>query len=126
MAGPFIPARVAQPFDLLVDGAAGTGWEGLEALLKPGQQAADLQPQDALAKFMFGLSQTPEGRSMFEWMMDISLRQPLRVTGRSIEETALAAATRQGINGFAEAVLNGIAHGAKLVEQAKNPDGAGT
>ncbi|CDZ67637.1 Hypothetical protein NGAL_HAMBI2605_59180 [Neorhizobium galegae bv. orientalis] len=125
MSGPFISARAAQPLDLLEQGAAGGGWEALQELFKPQLQTAELQPADDVSKFMWGLYNTPEGRAIFEWMMDISIRQPLRVTAGSIEHTALNAATRQGINGFAEVVLKAIAHGQKLVNDAKNPNGAG-
>ncbi len=119
MSGPFVPARAAQPFDLLEKSAAGGGWEGLEEIFKPILQEAPLQPGDDVARFMWGLANTPEGRAMFEWMMDISLRQPFRAVGQTIEQTALAAATRQGINGFAEAVLAAIAHGEKQVREAR-------
>ncbi|GCA49297.1 hypothetical protein KGO5_01740 [Sinorhizobium sp. KGO-5] len=125
MSGPFIPSRAGQPFDLLEQGAAGSGWDGVEDLFKPFLQTSELQPGDNLARFMAALRHTPEGRAMFEWMMDISIRQPLRVTGASLEQTALQAATRQGINGFAEAILNAIAHGEKLLMQAKTQNGAG-
>ncbi|MCF6368336.1 hypothetical protein [Rhizobium halophilum] len=119
MSGPFIPARAAQPFDLLEKGAAGGGWDALEEMFKPVLQDRPLQPGDEVAKFMWGLANTPEGRAMFEWMMDVSIRQPMRVTGETIEQTALAAAVRQGINGFAEAVLAAIAHGEKQVREAR-------
>lgn len=125
MSGPFIPSRAGQPLDLLEQGAAGNGWDGVEELFKPFLQTSELQPRDNLARFMAALRHTPEGREMFEWMMDISIRQPLRITGASIEQTALQAAARQGINGFAEAILNAIAHGEKLLMQAKPQNGAG-
>ena len=51
--------------------------------------------------------------------MDITLRQPLRSTGRTFEETALMTATRQGINGVGEAVLKAIARGEELVREQK-------
>lgn len=123
--GPFIPPRAGQPFDLLERGVAGNGWEGVEELFKPFLQTGDLQPSDHVAKFMAALRRTPQGLAMFEWMMDISIRQPLRVVGSSIEHTALLASTRQGINGFAEAVLNAIAHGEKLNAKTTPQNGAG-
>src|SRR3546814_16093214 len=78
MSGPFIPARAGQPFDLLEKGAAGGGWDGLEEIFKPVLQDAPLQPGDDIARFLWGLANTPQGRAMFEWMMDISIRQPFR------------------------------------------------
>ncbi|MGR6465440.1 hypothetical protein [Rhizobium sp. PAMB 3182] len=123
--GPFIPGREAQPFDLLQQGVAGNGWEGVEELLKPVLQVDTLKPDDELARFMYGLSCTPQGRQMFEWMMDNSIRQPLRATGATFEETALRTALRQGINGYGEMVLAAIAEGHKLVNQSKTQNGAG-
>jgi hypothetical protein len=125
MSGPFIPARAAQPIDLLQQGVAGNGWDGVEEVFKPFLKTADLEPSEDVAKFMAGLYKTAPGRAMFEYFMDISLRQPLRVTGATIEQTALLAAARQGINGFAEAILHAIAHGEQLISQSKNPTGDG-
>jgi hypothetical protein len=125
MAGPFLPAREAQPLDLLEQGAAGNGWDGLEELFKPHLHNSELQPSDNVAQFLYLLSREPKGRQVIEWLMDITIRQPLRITGRSIEETALLATGKQGINGVGEAVLAAIAHGEKLTNQPKQ-DGAGS
>lgn len=127
MSGPFTPERAAQPMDLLEDIVeSGSGWEGLEALFRPQLQDAPLQPHEGVAKFMYGLYHTPEGRAMFEWMMDITLRMPLRSTGLTIEQTALNTASRQGINGVGEAILAAIGHGEKLVSKSQNQNGAGS
>ena len=125
MSGPFVPSRAGQPLDLLEQGVAGGGWEGLEKLFAPHLQTKALQPDDDVARWMWGFYCTPQGRAMIEWMMDISIRQPLRITGATIEETAMLCATRQGINGFAEAVLAAIAHGEKLIREGKTQNGAG-
>lgn len=126
MSGPFLPARAGQPIDMLEAGAAGGGWEALEELMKPHLNGAPLQPEESVAEFMWGMYHTGQGRAMFEWMMDISIRQPLRVTGTTIEQTALQAAAKQGINGFAEAILAAIAHGEKVNEKRKTQNGAGS
>ena len=127
MSGPFIPERAAQPMDLLEQLAgSGGGWDELEQLFRPQLQAAPLQPQEDVARFMYGLYRTPQGRAMFEWMMDITLRLPFRATGQTIEQTALNTATRQGINGVGEAILAAISHGEKLVEKSHNQNGAGS
>lgn len=127
MSGPFLPERAAQPIDLL-EGIVerSDGWEGLDALFRPQLQGAPLQPHEGVAKFMFGLYHTPEGRAMFEWMMDITLRLPLRSTGQTIEQTALNTATRQGINGVGEAILAAIGHGEKLILKSQSQNGAGS
>lgn len=119
MSGAFVGARQAQPLDLLESGAAGNGWEGLEALFNMGAPNDDLKPSETLAEFMWGLSQTAQGREMFEWMMDISIRQPLRITGATIEQSALMGATRQGINGFAEVILKALAEGERVNKNRK-------
>lgn len=127
MSGPFIPERAAQPLDLL-EGIveSGGGWGELEALFRPHMHAAPMQPQEGVSQFMYGLYQTAQGRAMFEWMMDITLRMPLRSTGQTFEQTALNTATRQGINGVGEAILAAISHGEKLVAKKQNQNGAGS
>lgn len=126
MSGPFLPPRAAQPLDLLVDNAGEGGWEELERIMTAQPGGAALQPADAVAVFMFGLYTVPQGRAMFEWMMDVSIRQPLRITGKSIEETALLMAGRQGVNGFAEAVLAAIKLGEELATERRKTTGAGS
>jgi hypothetical protein len=117
MSGPFVASRVAQPLDLLEQGAAGDGWEGLNALFAPVQDV-ELQPSDQVAMLFYGLY-ISQGREMIEWLMDITIRQPLRATGQTLEQTALMTATRQGINGVGEAVLKAIAKGKELAEEPK-------
>jgi len=127
MSGPLIPVREAQPLDMLERGAAGGGWDELEKLFKPQLQGAELQPDDDVAKafwLMFKLG--GEGRAVIEWLMDITIRMPFRSIGHSIEETALLAANRQGINGVGEAVLKAIAHGRTLCEKIETQNGAGS
>jgi hypothetical protein len=117
-----IAARTAKPLDLLEQGAAGGGWDGLDALFLPQEMKAAFQPKDTVAKYLFGLSHTAQGREIIEWLMDITVRQPVRITGSTIEETALRAATLQGIHGVGESILKAIAAGEKLV----HPNGAGS
>lgn len=127
MSGPFIPARAGQPLDLLEQGIAGGGWEELEKLFKPHLQEAPLQPGDNVAKFLWLMySLGGDGRDVIEWLMDITLRMPFRATGRTLEETAILAANRQGINGPGEAVLAAIAHGRTLLEKSETQNGAGS
>jgi hypothetical protein len=117
MPEPFIAPRVAQPLDLLEQSVAGGGWESLEELFAP-MPEAELQPSDQVAMLLYGLY-ISQGRELIEWLMDITIRQPLRATGITIEQTALMTATRQGINGVGEAVLKAIAKGKELAEKPK-------
>jgi hypothetical protein len=111
---------------LLDGGPAGGGWEALEAMFKPHIQDAPFQPGDDVARSLYLLYEAAgPGRAVIEWLMDITLRMPYRVTGKSLEETALLAAHRQGINGVGEAILAAIQHGRGLHENSKNQNGAG-
>ncbi len=110
----FIGNRTAQPLDLLEQGMAGKGWEAFEEMLLPKEMTARFEPGDRTAMFLYELSRLAEGREMIEWLMDITLRQPVRVTGSSIEETALRAAQLQGIHGVGEVILAAMAKGEKL------------
>lgn len=116
MSGPIFGGRDAQPLDAMLQAAGGEGWEGLENLLKPHVQAAPMQPSDRVAKNLAVLVQTQGGREIVEWIMDVTLRAPLRVTGSSLEETALNAARKQGINGVGEVILHAIKRGETLLE----------
>jgi len=119
MSGPFIAERFAQPLDLLEKGPAGNGWEGLDKMFAPVEQA-ELAPKDEVAKFLYAMRITPGGREVIEWLMDITIRQPLRSTGQTFEQTALMTATRQGINGVGEVILKAIARGQELAERPKS------
>jgi hypothetical protein len=120
MSGPFIAERYAQPLDMLEHGLAGSGWPGLEDMLAPTQQA-EMAPKDEVAMFLYGMMISPNGGlEVIEWLMDITIRQPLRSTGQTFEQTALMTATRQGINGVGEAVLKAIAKGRELAEKPKS------
>lgn len=107
--------RDAQPLGSL----GGTeGWESLEAMFAP-QPARPVhgQPGDEMSLFLARLAREPRGRELVEWLMDITFRQPFRATGRTFEETALLAATRQGIEGVGEVILCALAHGESLLQQ---------
>lgn len=129
MSGPFIAGRNAQPLDLMLEqGLAGDGWAGLANLeeMVPSTKGV-LQPDDEVSRFMWGLYNTVEGRKMFEWWMDVTMRIPLRITGKTIEETALLATARQALHGAGETVLAAIAAGKMSVEEKRpNQNGAGT
>ena len=90
-----------------------------------GIKPADMLPEDELAVFMWGLSRTVQGKAMIEYLLDVSIRQPYRPVGASIEETALAAAVRQGVNAIPELMLKAIAKGGDIVLQ-RNQNGAGS
>lgn len=107
---PLFGPRQAQTLDDLL-AAGGEGWDFFKAEIAPPHRPDPFQPADRVATFLAAMVETADGRAVIEWLMDITLRLPLRVTGASLEETALRAATRQGINGVGEAVLAAIAHG---------------
>lgn len=118
MSGPIFGSREAQPLDDML-AAIGEGWDGLDNLKMPEGRPVPLQPEDAVCKSWALLVERPGGRAMIEWLMDITLRLPLRSTGKTFEETALLTATRQGINGVGEAVLAAIKRGDELLQQER-------
>ncbi|MBO6893400.1 MAG: hypothetical protein JJ866_15765 [Roseibium sp.] len=117
MSGPKFGLREAQTHDHLLDSKQ--PWDELDSFFEPYLADRPLQPSDRVAKNLATFAKTAGGREILEWIMDITLRAPLRVTGSSLEETALRAATKQGINGPAEAILNAIEHGETLLNQGK-------
>ncbi|MBB98327.1 MAG: hypothetical protein CML67_02135 [Rhodobacteraceae bacterium] len=117
MSEPIFGGRQAQPLDQMLDAAGGAGWDGLSDLMKPHLADRPLQPSDQVARHLALLAKDPRAREIIEWLMDITLRAPFRPIGATLQETALHAAKRQGINGVGEAVLAAIAHGQTLMEK---------
>ncbi|MGV0912430.1 hypothetical protein [Martelella sp. FOR1707] len=118
--GPFIAERAAQPLDLLESGMAGGGWEALEKVFAQAPETAGpLKPADDLAEFMWGLYCTAPGRAMFEWLMDVTVRQAFRVTGQSFEQTALNAACREGRDAVAMLMMQAVEAGKQSTENKR-------
>ncbi|WP_026782656.1 hypothetical protein [Pleomorphomonas koreensis] len=95
------------------------GWDGFEQLerlnLSPPKDG--YRPSDKVARVAHALTLNPDTLEFLDWLMDITLRAPLRVPDAGIEQVALAYATRRGINGVGEAVLAAIEMGRKLQEE---------
>lgn len=108
--------RDALPIDLM---RRNVGEDAIEAALKglfPDDQVRGaFAPADQLAEFIYGLAQTAQGRAFLDWILDCTLRAPYTVTGATIEQTALNAARREGINIPAEMILAAINRGEKSV-----------
>ena len=120
MSEPHYGYRDAFGLDAMMS-EGGEGWDFFKKLGEnAGPQAGGLpecKPEDQVAKNLAKFCRNAHGRAVVEWLMDITLRQPRRITGRTLEETALLSATRQGIDGVGEAILAAIAHGEKLIEE---------
>jgi hypothetical protein len=113
--------REAMPLDLLqAEANEGLIAEALKGLFPEERITALLTPSNELAEFLYGFCATEQGRVIFEWLMDITLRAPYRVTGASLEQTALNAARREGLNLAGEMILAAIARGQQSVA-ARNP-----
>ncbi|MEO1110103.1 MAG: hypothetical protein AAFX90_19490 [Pseudomonadota bacterium] len=115
--GPQFGPRQAQPLDLMLKQAGGSGFAGIEKLMNLVIQPDKLQPADEVAKTLAKLVAYPGGREVIEWILDISVRQRFQAQGQSIEEVALRAKQKEGIDGLAAAILAAIAHGQKLLEE---------
>lgn len=115
--GPQFGPRQAQPLDMMVKQAGGGGFSGLEKLMNPVIEPGELQPADEVARTLAKLLLYPGGREVIEWMCDISVRQPFKSHGVSLEEVALRAKQKEGIDGLMTAILAAIAHGQKLLDQ---------
>lgn len=117
MSGPVFGSREAQPLDHLLESA--DPWADIEQMFKPHLVDKPLQPSDQVAKNLAQMARHQSGREILEYLMDITVRQPLRITGKDFQETALLSATRQGINGVGEVILNAIKQGEDLLQQGK-------
>lgn len=105
--------REAQPLDLLRSLQQDGVEDVLSSLFDPELVSRTMRPRDELAEFIYGMTQLPESAVFIEWLMDITLRAPMSVTGPTIEATALNAARREGAAMIGEAVLAAIARGHK-------------
>lgn len=94
--------------------------EALNGLFPGDQLQALLNPVNELDQFIYNLSRTAQGREFFEWIFDMSLRAPYQVAGATIEQTALNAARREGLNIPAEMILAAISRGEQSVA-ARSP-----
>ena len=114
----FVGSRNALPLDLLEQGVAGQGWDEFEKkLLLPKEHVDRFEPNERVAKILYAISRSADGRELVEWLMDVTLRQSVRITGDTIEQTALRAAQLQGIHGVGEVILQAMAKGEKLLNQ---------
>lgn len=115
--------REAMPFDLLqANTQEGVLDDMLAGLFSPEQIASFKGKPSELDQFIYGLSRTAQGREFFEWIFDFTLRAPLRFKAPTIEETALNAARREGMNFPAEMILAAISRGEQSI--AARPPGA--
>lgn len=93
--------------------------DALKGLFEPDQVAKFFHPPNALDEFIFALSRTAGGRDFFEWLLDNTLRAPYRITGATLEQTALNAARREGLNIPAEMILAAISRGEQSIAARK-------
>lgn len=124
MSSPlFGTPRDAIPLDLLRNSVDEDAISDVMKGLFPAGQVRDfLSPSDDIAEIAYALSKTVQGGKFFEWILDGTLRAPYRPTGATIEETALNAARREGLNIPAEMILAAISRGEKII--AARPSGA--
>lgn len=108
--------RDALPLDLMRESISeGAIEETLRGLFPDEQLRGVFTPSDEVAEIAFALAQSVQGRKFFEWILDGTLRQPYRPTGSTLEETALNAARREGLNTPAEMILAAISRGERIV-----------
>ena len=117
MNNPVFGSRQQQPIDQIFErlrGSVSTNVEDLLAGLNPETQ---ISSPPIVAKVLFGLSQTREGKEVLEFLADLTVR---RVEGRfssSIEEAALSHARKQERDFIMLQIAKAIEDGKKLVTQ---------
>lgn len=96
------------------------GWAGFEQLekLTDREPKDGFRPTEKVARLLHALTLNADTAEIIEWLMDITVRAPLRLPDGGLEQVALAYATRRGINGVGEAVLAAIEMGRELKEKA--------
>lgn len=106
--------RDVMSFDRLLE----NGWGAFEQLENLGVAPPNdgYRPDDQVARIAYSLTLNPLTQQFLDWLMDITLRAPLRVPDAGVEQVALAYAKRAGINGVGEAILAAVEMGRKLQE----------
>lgn len=113
--------RDAMPLDLMRANTQESMLDGMLAdLFSPEQIEGIKGKPSGLDQFIYGLSRTAQGREFFEWILDFTLRAPLRFKAPTLEETALNAARREGMNFPAEMILAAISRGEQSIA-ARSP-----
>jgi len=113
--------RDALPLDLLqAQSREDLLADALKGLFPEDQVNGFMTPKEDLAEFLFLLCDRADGREVFDWLMDITIRAPYRVQGKSIEETALWAARREGMALVGELILAALARGRNSIA-ARSP-----
>lgn len=116
MSNPLFGTRDALPLDLMRAGVDETSIEDvMRGLFPEGQVRGILSPPDEVAEIAYALAQSVQGRQFIEWILDSTVRQPYRPTGATLEQTALNAAMREGLNIPAEMILAAINRGEKSI-----------
>jgi hypothetical protein len=108
--------REAMPLDLMrANVQEDVLSDALKGLFDADQVGKFFHPPNALDEFIYGLSRTAQGREFFEWILDGTLRAPYRPIGKDLQETALNAAMRQGLNIPADMILAAISRGEQAI-----------
>lgn len=113
--------REAMPLDLMRSNVQeGLLTDALGGIFPADQVQKLFKPPNALDEFIYALSRTAQGREFIEWILDGTLRAPYQPMGKDLQETALNAAMRQGLNIPAEMILAAISRGEQAIA-ARSP-----
>lgn len=122
MSDPMMPRRAAMPLEDMLAGTHDVlDIEKLIEKMAPAQVGHSFRPSEDLMKVIYLLFGTAEGKQIFEWLMDLTLRAPYpHIDGSGFEQAAIAAAKHQARAGIGEVILEAVANGKRLLEQAQN------
>lgn len=114
---PLFGQNGGKPFDDLLDAVEDTdlnsvlekafGENGLE-----GADKAENQVKIDLAEMMT----TRSGARVIEWLLDITVRNPPRLAGHSIEQTAMMGVAYEARHVIGEVILKNLAEGQALLD----------
>lgn len=115
---PFPFSRPMMAIDQLLAGTP--TWDGLSQAMFPAKVADNFDPGEHMKIMLFHFYGTAEGRSIIEWMADLTVRAPFPHVGSMKESAALAAAKHEARTAVGYALLRAIAEGEQLWTQRRS------
>ncbi len=117
MSEPFPFARQTLDLDTMLAALGGPGWDGLSGQFKPAPVHDNFEPEERLKRFMAALWNSTDGRMLFDWLADLTVRAPPPHSGSSFEAAALALAKHEARHAVGQSILRAIADGDTLLKK---------
>lgn len=100
--------------------AGAQGWEFLEQQFAPAMVAQNFDPGDEFKRNIAAFARTAFGRSIVDWLLDLTCRAPYPVTSQIMHDLVYAAAKHQARAAVGETIVKAIADGNALLDRTED------